>query len=130
MTTTGKDDENTKTLAWLKIIGIVAAIASSSIGSYKAARSNAKSEASASYATMKEAVERLEQNQKMMWDLMLSLNLRSVRAVRSSDEVEKSVSPLPPRQPLRPLPRTFDDMVNAPGSSNIANVPVLKGLNP
>jgi hypothetical protein len=128
MTTTGKDDENTKTLAWLKILGIVATIAASSIGSYKAARSNAKSEASASYATMKDAVERLEQNQKMMWDMMLSLNIRSIRSVRSADESEKPALQLPPRQPLRPLPRTFDDMVNSPNGANIANVPILKGL--
>ena len=129
MTATGKEEADSKTLAWLKIFGIVATIAASSIGSYKAARSNSKSEAATSYATMKDAVEHLEQNQKMMWDMMLSLNLRSARSVRSADEVEKPVLlQLPSRQPLRPLRRTFDDMVNSPSSSNVANAPVLKGL--
>lgn len=108
------DTSDQRTLAWLKIFGIVATIAASSIGSYKAARSNAKSEASASYETMKEAVEKLEQNQKMMWDMMLSLNLKSVRQSRSSDEAQHPVLQLPPRLPLRPLPRTFDDMVSSP----------------
>ena len=128
MKTTEKDDADSKTLAWLKIFGIVATIAASSIGSYKAARSNSKSEAATSYVTMKDAIEHLEQNQKMMWDMMLSLNLRSDRSVRSVNEVEKPSLQLPPRQPLRPLPRTVDEMVNSPSSSNVANAPVLKGL--
>jgi hypothetical protein len=111
MTATGKDDAD-RTLAWLKILGIIATIAASSIGAYKAARSDSKSEASASYATMKDAVERLELNQKMMWDMMLSLNLRSARPTRLVDAEDKSVMPLPPRQPLRPLPKSFDAMVS------------------
>jgi type II secretory pathway pseudopilin PulG len=126
MTPTGKDEADSKTLAWLKIFGIIATIAASSIGSYKAARSNAKSEASASYATMKEAVEHLESNQKMLWDMMLSLNLRSAQSARSDDKAEKAFLRLPSREPLRPLPRTFDDMVNSPGGTSTANAPFLK----
>ena len=127
MKTTEKDEADTKTLAWLKIIGIVATIAASSIGSYKAASSSAKSEASVSYATMKEAVENLERNQKMMWDMMVSLNSKPVRTFERPAEAAMKptlqLSPLPTRQPLRPLPRTLEDLVNSPG------VPVLNGLS-
>ena len=120
MTTTGKDGVDSNISAWLKILGIVATIAAGAIGSYKAARSDSKTEASASYATMKEAVERLEQNQKMMWEMMLALN---GRPVRSFGDVDKSAGQMPSRVPLRPLPRNFDELVSKPLPLDIENQP-------
>ena len=103
-----KNSTDSSASAWLKILGIVATMAAGAIGSYKAARSDSKTEATASYATMKEAVERLEQNQKMMWETMLALNRQPTK---SFGEVEPSVK-MPTRVPLRPLPRDFNELVN------------------
>lgn len=122
MTTPGKDGVDSNISAWLKILGIVATIAAGAIGSYKAARSDSKTEASASYATMKEAVEHLEQNQKMMWEMMLALN---GRPARSFGEIDKSAgqTPLPSRVPLRPLPRSFDELVSRPQQLDMPSRP-------
>ena len=103
-----KNSTDSSVSAWLKILGIVATMAAGAIGSYKVARSDSKTEATASYATMKEAVERLEQNQKMMWETMLALNRRPTK---SFDDLEPSAK-MPARVPMRPLPRDFDELVS------------------
>ena len=102
-------DADSSVAVWLKILGIVATMVAGAVGSYKAARSDSKTGATASYSTMKEAVERLEQNQKMMWETMLAL---SGREAKSADDEDKSPVRMPLRAPLRPLPRDFDEMVS------------------
>jgi hypothetical protein len=92
----------------LKVLVVLSTAAASALGSYRAARSDARSEAEASYAELKQAVEHLEQTQKMIWDVV----------VRSQAAPSKSLdSPLPgelsrPFVGLRPLPRDLEAVLS------------------
>jgi hypothetical protein len=87
----------------LKVLGVLATIAASALGSYRAAKSDARSEADASYAALRQAVEQLERTQRMIWEVV----------VRNPAEPSKSLdAPLPreisrPFAGLRPLPRNL-----------------------
>jgi hypothetical protein len=87
----------------LKVLGVLATIAASALGSYKAAKSDARDEADASYAALKQAVEHLEQTQRMIWEVV----------VRSPATPSKSLDALLPKEisrpfvGLRPLPRNL-----------------------
>jgi len=90
----------------LKIFGVLVTIAASALGSYRAAKSDARNEADASYATLKQAVEHLEQTQKMIWDVVM----------KSPPTPSKSLDALPsegsprPFVGLPPLPRNLGAM--------------------
>ena len=85
---------------WLKLAGVLAGLAASSIGSYQAARSQARTEASASYEALKQAVEHLELNQERMWQVLMA----RPGLTKSLDDGEPRLRPFPG---MRPLPRDF-----------------------
>jgi hypothetical protein len=109
-----------KTASWLKILAVLATVIGGAIGSYKAARSDSKTEAAVSYAVMKEAIDHLEQNQKMIWDVIMksqqqpmkwSLGLGDKSASSTASSSAMSGDKLLTLVPLRPLPRNFDTMI-------------------
>jgi hypothetical protein len=91
----------------LKVLVVLSTAAASALGSYRAARSEARGEAEASYAELRRAVEHLEQTQRMIWDVV----------VRSPGSASKSLdSPLPgelsrPFVGMRPLPRDLEAVI-------------------
>ena len=88
----------------LKVAGVLATAAASAIGSYRAAKSEARGEADASYAVLKQAVEHLEQTQRMIWDVVS----KSPPATSKSLGTPPSEGFPRPFVGLRPLPRDMD----------------------
>ena len=91
----------------LKVLGVVATIVGSAVGSYKAAKSDAKIEASASYEALREAVEHLDQNQKMIWDVLMKTPSTLTKSLEPYIEPISSKSLIK----LRPLPRSLEEVV-------------------
>jgi hypothetical protein len=92
----------------LKIAGVLATIAASALGSYRAAKSDARSEADASYAALKQAVEHLEETQKMIWDVVM----RSPATLSKSLDAPLSGGLPRPFVGLHPLPRNMEMMLS------------------
>ena len=97
----------------LKVLGVLATIAASALGSYRAAKSDARNEADASYAALKQAVEHLEQTQEMIWDVVVKFPATSSKSLDAF-----SPGGLPrPFVGLRPLPRNLEVMLSRKQSS-------------
>ena len=91
----------------LKILGVVVGILASALGSYQAAKANARTEADASYEALRQAVEHLEQNQKMVWDVVM---MKSPPAPTKSFDAP-AVERARPFVGMRPLPRNLEAVV-------------------
>lgn len=91
----------------LKILGVVAGIAASALGSYQAAKANARTEADSSYAELKASVEHLEMTQKMIWDVVMKQPAALTKSMDGPMEIQ--TRPFPG---LRPLPRNLDAMMS------------------
>jgi hypothetical protein len=67
----GEQAPSSKAAFWLKALGVVITSIGGAIGSYNVSRSDSKQEAEVSFELMKASVEKLEQNQKMVWDVLM-----------------------------------------------------------
>ena len=91
----------------LKILGVVIGIVASALGSYQAAKANARTEASASYEALKQAVEHIEVNQQRMWDVMMRAPAAPTKSFDAPD-VERAE----PFVGMHPLPRNLEAVVS------------------
>ena len=92
---------------WLKLAGVLAGLAASALGSYSAAKGNARAEADESYKELKQAVQHLEETQRMIWDVVMK---QPAGLTKSLDgDAEPLARPFPG---LRPLPRNLDSMMS------------------
>ena len=97
----------------LKVLGVLATIAASALGSYRAAKSDARNEADASYVTLKQAVEHLEQTQEMIWDVVMKF---PATPSKSLDALPPGGLPRPFVR-VHPLPRNLEVMLSRKQSS-------------
>jgi hypothetical protein len=92
----------------LKILSVLATIAASALGSYSVAKSDARREADASYATLKQAVEHLERTQAVIWDVVMRYPATSLKSLDAPLAGEASR----PFVGLSPLPRNLEVMLS------------------
>lgn len=84
---------------WLKLAGVLAGLAASALGSYSAAKSNARTEAAVRYEVLRESVRHLEETQRMIWAVVM----KAPAGLTKSMDGPAELLPLP-FPAMRPLP--------------------------